>query len=448
MRPVDDNSSDWTYDHHPIFEGEAVIYRTKTSGGNWQFRCRIGDEGKYVRKSLRTKDFETAKLRAKEEVLDIHGNKRAGKKIFGLKIYELVEKFIEFKQIEVDERIITSGRLNTIRAHLKHFESFKDAKTKLSELERKSAEDYANFRRVDGTKNITIRNEQCTINAMMKWAYDEGLCNLQCFAFRKLLVDPESPRAVFNPEEYTAFNNFIGGSGYKNWNTVNRKGGKAKKRDADIVRLFISVLDSTTMRVGEVRKLKWVDVVSLNYFNEEKNFVFFENKTVVNINIRPEATKTKRSRVVLARAGGYFEELQSIYKGFKPEEYVFADYENRSEMFSKRKLYDSWRFLMSHLSSEMQSKGFTYYSLRHWGISLRLLWGWNVYEVSRVAGTSVKHIETVYAHLDREILSGAVRRKVDDEVIRVFDENLYQRLERSKAAKNAGAKSNLTLKKR
>ena len=63
-----DKSSRWTTGHTDILGGKAQILQTKSSNGVWQFRCYIAEEGKYVRKSLRTRDKDTAILKAEKSV--------------------------------------------------------------------------------------------------------------------------------------------------------------------------------------------------------------------------------------------------------------------------------------------------------------------------------------------------------------------------------------------
>ena len=82
MEPIENNKNNWTNSHFDVFGGKAQILQTKTSGGNWQFRCFISSENKYVRKSLRTKDKETAIQRAEKEYLQIYSDVSSGKKIF------------------------------------------------------------------------------------------------------------------------------------------------------------------------------------------------------------------------------------------------------------------------------------------------------------------------------------------------------------------------------
>jgi hypothetical protein len=152
----------WATEEHDILDGKAVILKVKEQSGDvWQFRMWISAEGKYIRKSLKTRDFETAKQRAEEIVFQTMGDIASGKKLFGISLGELVEKYEDWRQEDVEVGNITEGRLVTIKSQLKHFIAYKGPSIKLSELERTSLYDYATWRKKThkGVRDVTIRNE-------------------------------------------------------------------------------------------------------------------------------------------------------------------------------------------------------------------------------------------------------------------------------------------------
>lgn len=246
------NSSRWTSDHHEILGGKATILKTQTSNGVWQFRAYISGEGKYVRQSLRTRDLETAKIKAEEKVFEIYGNINAGKKIFGLKLYELIDKYLEYRETHVERGVITAGRLVTIKSQLKHFADFKDPKIKLSELERNSVGEYERFRHSKGAKPVTIRNEQATINAMIKWGYGEGLCSIPKFNFEPISIKEPGRRDTFTRKEYRRLTEQL----LRSWTNSKNNSDKKIQQERLLVRSFILVLSNTLLRVGEARQLK------------------------------------------------------------------------------------------------------------------------------------------------------------------------------------------------
>jgi len=84
MDATKDNKNAWTSKHQDIFGGKAQILQTNASGGNWQFRCYISEENKYVRKSLRTRDKDTAVQRAEKEYLQIYADVVSGERSWKL----------------------------------------------------------------------------------------------------------------------------------------------------------------------------------------------------------------------------------------------------------------------------------------------------------------------------------------------------------------------------
>ena len=134
-------------DNYEILGGKAQIFRVAKSGDVWQFKMWVKEEQKYLRKSLRTRDFDTAVIRAEEKYLKTYSDVSSGRKIFGMSLGELVTEFIAWRADDVDAGIITKGRLGTIKSQFKHVTNFKSEKLKISELDRNSFYDYEVWRK-------------------------------------------------------------------------------------------------------------------------------------------------------------------------------------------------------------------------------------------------------------------------------------------------------------
>jgi len=172
-------------DEIAIFD-EACIYKR---GEYWQFRMWLAKENKYARKSLRTRSQVTAIEKGKEAYIEICANLKQGKTYFSITTKEGVEKYLEFRKEDVKEGHIVEGRLTTIKTHLGHWLAFIKKDTKLKELERTDCERYYSFRfnSTNGkVKQVTVENEQSTINACIKWLYKKGETNIDGFDFKKL----------------------------------------------------------------------------------------------------------------------------------------------------------------------------------------------------------------------------------------------------------------------
>jgi len=63
--------SAYTKEAHDILGGKAQILRVAQSGDVWQVRIWISEEGKYLRKSLRTRDYDAAVERFNRETAQI-----------------------------------------------------------------------------------------------------------------------------------------------------------------------------------------------------------------------------------------------------------------------------------------------------------------------------------------------------------------------------------------
>ena len=85
-------------DEIAIFD-DAVIYKR---GEYWQFRMWLSGEGKYARKSLRTRSQNTAIEKGKGCYLEIFANQKIGKTYFSLTTKEGVQMYVEHRSKDVE----------------------------------------------------------------------------------------------------------------------------------------------------------------------------------------------------------------------------------------------------------------------------------------------------------------------------------------------------------
>ena len=105
--------------------GKVQIYRDLQSGDVWQFRMWVTEEEKYVRKSLRTKDQDTAFQRAEDLVFKTLSDVASGRKIFGTTLQVLIKSFLDYRYKDVEVGNITKGRWKTIESQTKHILNYK-----------------------------------------------------------------------------------------------------------------------------------------------------------------------------------------------------------------------------------------------------------------------------------------------------------------------------------
>jgi integrase len=380
-------------DEREVMGGRAKVIRTRQSGEVWQLRMWVSGEGKYLRESLKTTNLETAISRAETRYLQIYSDIKTGRKIFGITLGELVKAYISKRQEDVIAGLITKERVGTIHAHLKHLLSYKGANTKVGHLDRNSMFDYVVQRRREqnDVKDITIKNEQSTINAMMKFGYREGLSHIDSFEFQQFRKNEER-RNTFELQEYDELIRFM-----RKW-IAGKDINEIVLKERLMIRDMILCAANTMLRVGELWALKWGDILGYETHNEESG----KKLLLVRIRVRAETSKVRKSRDITVRGGEYFKRLYERSSFKETHHLVFHAGDGKTE-FSKRKIYAYWEELMKGIGVSYVERNITWYSLRHFGITCRLAAGASVFDVAKVAGSSSSNIDNHYGHFSQEM---------------------------------------------
>ena len=191
---------------HSVMDGTAQIFKVPNSGDVWQFRMYIRTDKKHYRVSLKTRDLESALSKAREKALELSQYVRSGIKVIGMTLDELVAVYIEYRHNDVVSGDIVKERLGTIKSQLKNMTNIKGGDIKLAELDRDCMFDYQLERKLQspGVVDVTIRNEQATINAMFQYAYRKGNIHFEKLNFKKIRIrkDDIGVRDTFTLEEY------------------------------------------------------------------------------------------------------------------------------------------------------------------------------------------------------------------------------------------------------
>ena len=386
---------------HDILGGEARIFRTKASGDVWQFRMWISDEQKYFRKTLKTRDFDTAVERAKKLFLETMSDVKTGRKIFGITLGELVDQYLDWRIEDASIGHITKDRVVTMRSQLKHLLSMKDRSLKVAELDRQSLYDYANLRKTahPSTRDVTIINEQSTINHMMKFGYRKGLFHIDGFEFRKLKRDNDAVvnRDTFSLDEYDDL--------IKKMRIYVSKGAcpdADERHERLLVRDCILIASNTMLRVGELWQLRWGDIQGFEEVTADDG----STRSLVTLWVRAEISKTRRSRKVISMGGEYFQRLKARCEQTGKDDFVFGAISGHNSAANEKR-YGHWKTLMAAMGIDYKARNLTWYSLRHFAITCRIRAGVKLSEIAKLAGTSVTYIEKHYGHIDDQLLKTA-----------------------------------------
>ena len=135
--------------------------------------------------------------------------------------------------------------------------------------------------------------------------------------------------------------------------------------------------------------------------------------------VRAENTKTRKSRTIEIRRGDVLQRIRTYSNYTEREDYVFSRFD-KNDVLDKTRLYDGFAELLKTI--KLKHPDFdttkTLYSLRHLFISMRILAGLNVYDIAKIAGTSLIQVQK---HYDA-ITSLATSRNMNKNGMR-FDEH-------------------------
>ncbi|MDB4494504.1 tyrosine-type recombinase/integrase, partial [Pseudomonadales bacterium] len=350
---------------------------------------------------LKTKHLDTAIERAENEFFAIKANLNSGKRIFSPTVQQAAEEYLQYRwDVDVKRGSITEGRWGTVKSQLNHFVAYcgivgrseQSSVTRLNDLESKSLQGYQQYRQQKGAKDVTIKNEQATINALCKWAFNEGLHSVQHYVFPSISrkgVDADTlRRGTYTDDEYRRITRAL-------ITYTSKKTAKAEFLSEEelftrqLVRHFFLIGANTMMRFGEQYQLKWSNVETYST----------ENQRLVTINVLAETSKVRQSRVIKVRGGKHFDRLRSLCKHAKQGDWVFTAH--NGERVTRDALYYHYAQLMKLAGiGDWKERNLTYYSTRHYGITKRLQSNANPLTLSKVCGTSLKHLTETYYHAD------------------------------------------------
>jgi integrase len=378
----------------PIFD-DAIIY---TRGAYWHFRMWLAKERKYVRVSLKTRSQTTAIERAKSTYLKVLHNLEMGKTYFSLTAKQGVEQYLANRKKDVELGLIVPGRLMTISTHLNHWLKFIGPATKLKEMDRNDCEDYFYFRSRGSegrVKQLTVQNEQSSINACIKWLNRQGEIQLDHFDFKKLpRLDKKNDairRETLNNDEYKAL--------YQAMRRYTRRDEALDEHEwmtRQLIRHYVLVAANSGLRTGEQRQLRWSDV------SVERRQSGGLAKLLMKVQVRAETSKVRSSRTLFCKGGQYLNRLRQLTQPQSPSDYVFS-LDGKTMVTKRTILYQFKRMMDLADIKDWHQRGIVPYSLRHFMITQRIMSGLTYRQVAEMCGTSITQIENTYYHLNDEI---------------------------------------------
>lgn len=412
-------------DEQDLFDGRIRIYRTTHSGDVWQFQMWIGEEKKYIRKSLRTRDKEIAINLAEDLFIEARTKQRNGEKLFSMTAKELRTKYLEYIKAEVDSGQLSEGRLSNVKTFTKHYLRFVGEDSKIQNISAEYFEGYRAFRQSE-LASITmtvVQNESITVKQMYKWAVKKKFISANYVPdYGKIRVKKnEVKRKGYSITHYDKLITYAKGW----WKTVPRK---AENREEQIyyrrsIRDFILLMANFGFRTGELLQLRYKNVI----VNDDATEKSAETATV---KVLAETSKVRKDRTVQSRRGDIFARRKTYSNFCGEDSFVFSKFD-KDEMMTDTKLYDYYNDLKIYV----KSKDSTYddsldlYSLRHFWITLQLMHGQvDIHRIARFAGTSYTQIVNHYDNMkdsdvSKELLKVKLRFDVANDGVIVLKDS-------------------------
>jgi site-specific recombinase XerD len=370
----------------PIFDNAYIHQR----GDYWQLHMWLEREGKYARKSLRTRSQSTAVERAKRLYMEISAHQLSGKTYFSLTVKQGVAQYLAARERDVQLGLITRDRYITLRSQLKHWQEFIGRETRLKELDTEDCEDYFQYRnRISDSKvkNLTVQHEQSTINQCVRWLHKRGETEIDGFEFRKLpRVDRGNEavrRATLTGEEYEQL------CAAMRMYCIGKKGGldTAERLQRQLVQHYVLIAATSGLRVGEQLQLRWSDVEIETHRDKQAKPI-----QLARIHVRAKTSKVRRSRIFLCRSAEYFAAWRRLVGHQSSDALVFS-IDGRSAITKRALLYHFKRMVESAGIRDLVTRDIVPYSLRHYMITQRIMSGVDFRAIADMCDTSITQIE-------------------------------------------------------
>jgi integrase len=364
-------------------DGRIVMYQRSDHSvrPKWNVRLKIPNSNGYVVKSTRTSDFEEGKRFSENLYYELEGRIRRGEQLKSPSFKRVIsdwKKELPLVWRDKSPQYI-NGTISICENHLEpYFDNFK-----IDEITEDSIVEYFNHKIKTTTpppSNVTLRHQGTVLGNILKFTKRKGFIpNVPNIPLPKLKINP---RSDFNVKEWRKLYTFM-----RSW--VGDVKHHRIKRDRFYTQQTILILGNTGVRVGELRKVRWVDIEEVKDIDGETRLSFtVDGKT--------------GPRNVISNIGTerYFENLWNWRKeelGKEPEltEPILINDRTGKPIGSFK---GSWETLMKQTNLLIDKDGNRRvpYSLRHTYVTMRLREGVNIYQLSNNIGSSVEMIESFY----------------------------------------------------
>ena len=364
-------------------DGRIVMYLRSDHSvrPKWNVRLKIPGSTGYVVKSTRTSDFQEAKRFSEDLYYEMEGKFRRGEQLKSIKFSRVVSLWK--KDLPILWRDKSPNYIKgTIRVSELHLEPYFN-NLNMDEIDENILVEYFN-QKIRNTSprpsTVTLRHQGTVLGNILKFSKRKGfLKDVPEIPLPRLRINP---RPDFTLNEWRQLYTFM-----RKW--VNEIDHPRIRRSRFYTQQTILILANTGIRVGELRKIRWLDIEEVR-----------DNKGNIVISISVNGKTGQRTVISNKGSERYFENLWNWRKeelGTTPPltEPIFINDRTNKPIGSFKR---SWNSLMkdSGLLLDKDGNKRVPYSLRHTYVTMRLSEGVNIYQLSNNIGSSVEMIENFY----------------------------------------------------
>ncbi|MEI6188391.1 MAG: site-specific integrase, partial [Alphaproteobacteria bacterium] len=310
-----------------------------------------------------------------------------GEKLFSITAEELRNLYLKSVDEKVLLRQVSKGRATNIKTYTKHYINFVGKTRRIQNIPTKEFREYLGFRRKakDDILVTVVRNESSSIKQLYRFAIDQGLMPsnyVPDFGTFKI-PNNEATRDAYTITEYRQLVRFS-----KQWWKDKSVETEEEKYHRRLINDFIVLMFNGGFRTSELLLLKWKDIKGFSIVNDIPH---------AEVTIRAENSKVKKERHIEVRRGDVFQRIKEYSRYNESDDFVFSRY-NQKALIAKKTLYETYNELKQAVKVKHPEfdTGKDIYALRHLFISMRILAGFNVYDLAKVCGTSLTQIQKHY----------------------------------------------------
>ncbi|WP_172973153.1 tyrosine-type recombinase/integrase [Spiribacter salilacus] len=397
--------------------GLATIF---LRGKVWWLRYRVQGQGGYERESLGTQDRDAAIAKAYDIVSQYqnHGILPSRR----LTVASAIKEYLDDKATEVATgnvlEGIGAGRFGTIQTHLSHWQKFLGDQTPLGNLHLDSGKAFKRWRLDQGASLVTIRNEQASFNALVRWLYERNKFHLAKLNMSKIRAaefeNQDVRRASFTEEQAQRIRAHL----MAKIKSAEQSTNGVEYGDL-LTSCFFMLLLETGLRIGEALAMEWRDhsleekVITGSVPDSGSSVTNPEDQefhSLTRVQVRAESSKVRKSRVVkFLDSSNFFLLLKMAQlRRYEETDGQFPKPESTSKIFrlntntpmSRRIYLKGFEKLLDDLGIQNKQGALVPYSFRHYYITRHINIGKiNTMQLSAIAGTSEQQIRKTYFHL-------------------------------------------------